>query len=94
MTNALPCGPVSIVSSNLGAFLLIRRSACGSSWKLSASSASKALRCLRRLAAESRTRLALLSLIRTGINELESPDLIMMIFLIYDISCIYKIHHM
>lgn len=43
-------------SSNLGAFLLMTRLACGSSWKLSCSSASRALRARRRRAPSSRTR--------------------------------------
>lgn len=43
----------SSASSKRGAFLCMTRLACGSSWKLSCSSASRALRCLRRRAASS-----------------------------------------
>lgn len=68
----------SMLSSNLGAFLLILRSACGSSWKLSASRASRALRCLRLRAAASRTRLCWTSFtrpaIRQGLAKLPSLD--------------------
>ncbi len=51
----------------LSAFLLMTRSACGSSWLLSCSRLSRALRARRWRAAESRTRRASWSLMRADI---------------------------
>ena len=56
-------------SSNFGARLFIFRSAWGSSWKLSSSNASKALRCRLFLADSSRTRRCWTSLIRPAMHS-------------------------
>lgn len=56
-------------SSNLGAFLLIFRSAWGSSWKLSCSNASRAFLWRLRLAASSNTLFCCKSLILPRIFE-------------------------
>lgn len=65
--NILP--GVSMDSSNLGAFLLIFRSAWGSSWKLSCSNASRAFLWRLRLAASSNTLFCCRSLILPRIFE-------------------------